>query len=250
MKDTMRHFISILDELIENNEFFAFYFQNPWILDSSMELSNAYNAAPDLYLECGASRGTLIDAAFDEVVKYPLSSYEYEDACETEVAIYNAAIECHLNKYFARPMYLGTYTKTIRTYPAYKIDLACDDWCVSEKRFRDEVRNKLGLGEEDKCDITIEVPLYAYPKATSIGFTSLELEDDEEAIATSYNSPLSERDEAIAASFVHEYGETAFMELSSFLNEWNVNDIHLGNIGWICGKIVLIDYAGYHNGSY
>ena len=65
--------------------------------------------------------------------------------------------------------------------------------------------------------------------------------------AASYNrSPLTERQSAIAATFIKELGLDLFLQISNLLEEEEVNDMHGGNIGYMNGHLVIVDYAGYH----
>jgi len=246
MDRTMQHFISILDQLIEDNPYFAFYFQSPFSIEVEGSLSYGYKAPRNISFYSGATRGVISDSEWDEIVKFELSEYEDEvSPCAAEVSIYEAAMQCGLDSYFVRPRYIGTYTKTVKTYPWSAFADYEDTLDLSEEEFETLVED-LDLTDADMREITINLPLYAYEKANNVGWTCPEYEDEEGEIAQSYDSPLKERAEEVAASFVHEYGEVSYAELSSFLNEWCVNDLHCGNVGWIDGRLVLIDYAGYH----
>ena len=48
-------------------------------------------------------------------------------------------------------------------------------------------------------------------------------------------------------NFIREYGEQEFLILNDFLNEYCVDDLHDGNLGYIDGKPVIIDYASYRD---
>ena len=61
------------------------------------------------------------------------------------------------------------------------------------------------------------------------------------------NSPLSERCLEIGMAFYDEYGPEVCARLTQFLCDHDVNDLHLGNVGYIDGHIVLIDYAGFED---
>lgn len=244
MDKTFEHYKKVLDDLIAENEFFRFYFQSPYMLmdrDNGL-MREDYNCGNhNIEMFFGVTRGCIVDADCDEVVKFNLDTAD-ENACSYECDVYTAAEMCNLNSCFTRARYIGTYVKTLYTYPACNFILEEDEE-FSEFQFRERIEKDAPT----KCEVTIRVPLYAYEKAQNIGFNSNNIEDEDELIATSHNSPLLERSEEIAASFVHEYGETVYQELSDFLTEWNINDIHYGNIGWIGKRFVLVDYAGYHN---
>ena len=90
--------------------------------------------------------------------------------------------------------------------------------------------------------------LYAYPRAISFSsamYSDLS-EEDEVRVAA---SPLAKRNELIAAAFIQDWGFDKFEALSEFCEEWDINDIHMGNVGIVGGRIVLIDYAGFHANS-
>jgi len=247
MDRTMQHFISILDQMIENNQFFAFYFQSPFSLEDIEDMHWDYNIPRNISFYSGVSRGVISDSEWDEVIKFDLDSYYAEvSPCAAETTVYQAAVNARLDRCFTRARFIGTYVKTVKAYPVSLFE-GCDDenLDLTEEDFIDKVK-ELGFDEGDMREVTIRLPLYAYEKANNVGWTCPEYEDEEGEIAHSYDSPLVERAEEVAASFVHEYGEELYAELSSFLREWDVNDLHCGNVGWIGKRFVLIDYAGYH----
>ena len=47
--------------------------------------------------------------------------------------------------------------------------------------------------------------------------------------------------------FIRAYGEKEFLILNDFLNEYCVDDLHDGNLGYVNGKPVIIDYASYRD---
>lgn len=247
MDRTMQHFISVLDQLIEDNPYFAFYFQSPFSIEVEGSLSYGYKVPRNISFYSGATRGVISDSDWDEIVKFDLDSYYAEvSPCAAEATVYEAAVNACLDRCFTRARFIGTYVKTVKAYPVSLFE-GCDDenLDLTEDGFIDKVK-ELGFDEGDMREVTIKVPLYAYEKASNVGWTCNEYEDEEGEIAQSYDSPLTERAEEVAASFVHEYGEEVYAELSSFLREWDVNDLHCGNVGWIGDRFVLIDYAGYH----
>ena len=94
----------------------------------------------------------------------------------------------------------------------------------------------------------ISLQLYAYPRAISFSsyrYNYLSKEEEEEIS----ESPLAQRNELIAAAFIQDWGFDKFEALSEFCEDCDINDIHTGNVGIIRGKIVLIDYAGFHSSS-
>ena len=66
-------------------------------------------------------------------------------------------------------------------------------------------------------------------------------------MAQKIHSPMRERNLAVAIDFIREYGQEAYVALSDFMYEENINDLHCGNVGDIDGRMVFIDYSGYHS---
>lgn len=45
--------------------------------------------------------------------------------------------------------------------------------------------------------------------------------------------------------FLNFWGEARLMALIQFCNEWFIDDLHCGNLGYICGAPCLVDYSSY-----
>lgn len=67
---------------------------------------------------------------------------------------------------------------------------------------------------------------------------------EDEDYAKDSESPLKEFNLAIAAAFIADYGIEEYNRLTNFLYDWDINDIHLGNVGEFHNRIIIIDYAG------
>ena len=93
------------------------------------------------------------------------------------------------------------------------------------------------------------MPLYAYPRVDRYSFTFLK--DEESRIYESQidcvNSPLKGRSKQIAIEFVFRYGMEEYKKLSDFMREWNINDIHYGNVGNFHHSLCILDFAGWHS---
>lgn len=242
------HYSNMLDTLIEDTLFFPYFFQNCFSMDEDIE-HPCFNL--DWYIHFGATRVCLEDRAYDYVVKIDLDNYY---ACEKEEDVFAHAREEHLDKYFIEPIYLGTYVREIKFYDAYQIECYIDDFYYYDEK---EFSNSFADNEEKfgaLHEIVIRLPLYAYKRANPYKFDGAYKELDEtskeEVIAQSYESPLKERNLCIAIEFVKLYGEDEYAHLSEFLEGWEVNDLHAGNIADINGQIIISDYAGYSHAYY
>lgn len=239
------HYSKVIDQLMEGTNFFKAYFQHPWMLDYSVRGKENPLIAPSLQIHTGATRACIVDDDFDYVVKFDIEEDNYGSACEREVDIYNSAKASGMDRYFAEAEYLGLYQRKIRYYTFDAIDKCCYVYDFDEEGFNNDIEKNLNdLGEMET--IMIQIPLYGYRRAN--GYTCPYASEEEIRSARSIKSPLSGRNAAVAVAFMREYGQTAFEQFTDFALEWEINDLHLNNIGEIDDHFVLIDYSGYHDG--
>jgi len=244
------HYSHMLDTLIDNSLFFQYYFQSPFCLDEDIQ-HPCYDL--DWYIHFGATRVCLEDRAYDYVVKIDLFDSE---ACEKEMDVYAAAVQEGMTQYFVEPTYLGTYTRTINFYDSQAIELNMPDFYdYDEEWFEDKFAdNEDSFGELQP--ITIALPLYAYKRIVPFNFNptyNLLAEEEQselEIAARKVKSPLRERNLAVAIEFVKEYGEEEYKRFTEFLKDWEVNDLHVGNVALYENHLTLCDYAGYEGMCY
>lgn len=248
--EVFAHFSSILNDMLDTSLFFETFWQAPY---SSEDFYGSYDdeALPEnLNIKFGATRGCIIDDNYDYVVKFDVESDALGYACEREEYLYNEASRENLNQYFAECVYLGTYTKVIRFYDYYEISRHMNwygyNWQEFEQNFMD---NEDYFGEIH--DITISIPLYAYPKARPHYFMGVAgSQDENEYISKAQKivSPMRDSNLAVAVDFIRQYGEEAYQLVTDFLYANDINDLHCANFADIDGHYVAIDYAGYHDG--
>lgn len=250
------HFKNILDDLIDESNFFKYYFQYPFSLEEDIcwedweEFDSLYSNSTSLRF--GATRGCLIDDTYDWVVKFDLDEAMEHGTCDDEINFYEHAAQNHLEKYFAQPIYLGKYSKTFKFY----------DWCdiyeifngspfFNENWFMDKLQEIINNYDLTKKEITVTIPLYAYPRAERYDFYQhdYEMSQNQEALkkVSNSNSPLMERNSRIGFIFAEKYGEEEFFRLSEFLEEMSIDDLHSGNVMEINGELIITDYSGYRD---
>ena len=62
-----------------------------------------------------------------------------------------------------------------------------------------------------------------------------------------YNSELNcSGDEYVENLLSFHYDHKRLDNFLDFCEENDINDIHTGNVGYINGRLVVIDYSGYH----
>lgn len=246
------HYSNILDNMIENSLFWSTFLQHGDSIDDVEGSIDDPSFPENLQMRFGISRACLIDDMFDWVVKFDIDCDAYGDSmCEREVSLYKEAKANHLDAYFTQAVYIGTYHKSIQFYDYEKIDHYLN-WCGYNPEEFDEnfMKHEDDFGEI--VPITINIPLFAYPRATTYRYTmfynneeTTELENE----ARSISSPLRKRALQIAMEFIYKYGMEQYQKLSDFLYENSVNDLHRNNIGCVNGNLVIIDYAGYYSGD-
>lgn len=88
--------------------------------------------------------------------------------------------------------------------------------------------------------------LYAYKKVEDsfCGFGSFS--DEESEIANKYSSsPLGAKSKCVTVGLLRDWGKEKMERLNELCIDWDINDLHGGNVGYLGGKLVIIDYAGY-----
>ena len=118
------------------------------------------------------------------------------------------------------------------------------DAYFDEEKFNNELQEMIDEDNSIKRKkITIRIPLYGYARAEHYHIHSIP------KVAVNFASPLCERNENIGRAFIRDWGENNFELFSEFLEEHRINDLHAGNIGCVNGKMVLIDFSGFHDGD-
>lgn len=250
--DIFAHFSHLIDDMLDNSLFFPTYFQYPTMLDDNIYGNDEDAAVPsNISIHFGVSRGCIVDNDYEYVVKFDLDPDYSVSCCSREEEVYHAAELEGLERYFIKPIYLGIYTRTIQFYDAADIGRHFNWYGYDETFDEDFAKEEDNFGEIHP--ITICVPLYAYAKVSSAMLDPIDNDVYEEcaSIVSHYSSsPLRERAEVVAVRFMKDYGEEEFAQLSEFLEAEDVNDLHRGNIGLVNGRLVILDYAGWHDSCY
>lgn len=89
--------------------------------------------------------------------------------------------------------------------------------------------------EQDKASILEDMPEKDYPYARRE-----KTEEKCDSLGIDCFCPVWIED------FLDEYGVEEYRRLEKFLNEKHICDLHDGNLGYINGKPVLVDYTGYN----
>lgn len=244
----MEHYSAILDDLIKHNAAFGVYFQDP---SRFYDMHVSYNFDGNVRVKSGATRCCIVDSSYNYVVKFDIEGDElYDSACDYERMVYDEAKEEGLEQYLCRGIYLGTYERDVL---AYDIDDVIDHVNMCFCTDIDYLENDLDYYDDQICCDTVHIslPLYAYPR---VEFTSPSRIDvmcgftqDYINRISSQRTPLTERSNTVALTFISAFGEDEYNRFCRFLRKFRVNDLHTSNIGYLDGQFCLSDYAGYHD---
>ena len=244
-QEIFAHYSAIIDDLIDRSMYFSTYFQNPFYLESNIYGCNYEYLPSNIDICDGATRACIIDENYDYVVKFDTNEDNYGSACEREEQIYSNAIAYALERYFNEIVFIGYYQRTIEFYPFYQIEQNCDFYGYDEDAFDEEI-----MAHEDDMTImpiVISIPLYACRRAEEYDCGPVDNELAQQARKVA--SPLRNRNICVATAFIRNYGMDEYEALSQFALENEINDLHIGNIGEVDGSLVIIDFAGYHDGE-
>lgn len=197
----------------------------------------------------GISRFAIIPERYNWILKMDVSQDGY---CYKELDYYSKAREIGLEKFFVEPKYEGTFTYTF-TENFSKEDFL-EEW-YKDKDIN-QIFNKLRSSSSEKeVNFNFSIPIIVYRKV-ECGVDNFVLPYEAEMKnyvetyreqVSSKNSPLFYTSKVVAFLFANFYTNDEFDELSKFLEEYNINDLHTGNIGSFNGRVVIIDYAGYES---
>ena len=176
----------------------------------TLEYSAASNLAFDLNLEIhfGATKIVFIDLSDDYVLKIPMGKVDF-CAIEVENYIKISTKYPEYTKYLAECWYAGNFSTDDREIPMYIMQRAdIDPDRVSDISYKSYISNNPDDPEGD-------------------GYYWDESDVAYDCLYTIYGNVVS--------------------KLYEIFDEFDINDIHTSNIGFITGdKPVIIDYSGYY----
>lgn len=179
----------------------------------------------------GATKGVIGDDNWDYVIKIPMNRDDYDpiDYCALELANYEIAKSKHIENMFAAIERIGR-VEGIPIYIQEKVE------CNSNK----VIQNIADIDFQNWLDYDI----YEVEDCEELD------KDDDESCRDYFNNNVFDEYEAddwehISAFFDYDYSFLEAESLFALLNELDINDIHSGNVGFLNGRIILVDYSGY-----
>lgn len=179
---------------------------------TTLEYSAASNLAFDLNLEIqyGATKIVFIDLSDDYVLKIPMGSVDF---CAIEVENYTKISTKYPEyaKYLAECWYAGNFSTDDREIPMYVMQRAdIDPDRVSDISYKSYISNNPEDPDGEEY--------YCYWDESDIAY---------DCLYTIYGDVIS--------------------DLYEIFNEFDINDIHTSNIGFIAeDEPIIIDYSGFY----
>lgn len=231
------HYSRILDTAIEKSAFFKAYLQYSFTMNYVFTSEDDGSLPESVGMGVGCTRACLVDSNYDYVVKFDLTEVGSGD-CAREERLYYYAQQENVDSFFIPCYYVGTYTKT---YSFYTIEeMSHIEWYYDELDCLYDGLKNMTIAPHD---ITISIPLYAYPRANEFDFFTPENEQTSDIVRNS-RSPLKKQIE-VANEFVRRYGVESYNKFNAFCEKWNINDLHSSNVMELNGELKIADYAGY-----
>ena len=164
----------------------------------------------DLQVLCGATRIVLYEPDFPFVIKFqPFEDTNGDNYCEQERTVYEMACEDGWEDYFCPVEKLCKFT-----------------FVAGDRTFTRDIY-VMPVCDCDEDAITSK----SYKHQARPGSNHHDADGDAALLEL--------------AAYLRGHDEGVLNIFMDFLREWGVNDLHCGNWGYLDGKLVITDYAGY-----
>ncbi len=182
---------------------------------------------------CGASKIVFYSSNSNYVIKIPFMENKSSiDYCALEVNNYKEAKIYNVEEFFLETKKIGY----INDCPIYVQEQATDIY----------PHNNL----QSACDVWIHNQTTATYHPTAKDFKRL-LEmgdlDFNEIIAESCGDwDWGELNSGFILEIINKYGAQTLINLKTFIDDCEINDLHKGNVGYLNNHPIFFDYSGYH----
>lgn len=186
----------------------------PSALRCCLEEKFAYSG--EYVVSWGATRVCIFKSSWDFVLKMEKDNRQ-TDYCALEAYHYDMAKKYNVQRILLPIEKIASFENGIKVYRQTKYSTG---WC--DREHRDKVMFK---------------------KA----FVSMQNSKQFHKIMESVNDQIAYE---WVARTIQLYGKKFMFSFEQWLNEYEINDLHIGNIGMLNSRPILLDYAGYRGSSY
>lgn len=200
--------------------------------------------------DTGASKGVLVFDKENFVIKVPFQACTYDEsnfcadleAWDRGSLSYEPFIQDYLN-YFSEANNFFLETSTNWDY----CELECAVFQAAQREGLDPYFAKeVLLGEVNGYPVYMQQYVVPYAEASSsrpIKFSDQKRESAKQFCAT-FNQHCFNPE--WISDFIDIYGEDEFKRLCAFLKKLNIIDLHRGNVGYLNGYPILLDYSNFN----
>lgn len=213
----MSRIFELLNELYENFETFRTFINEPssYRFEEFGDEFQNYGDTDEIEVEWGATKGVLMEIDTDYVIKIPFIEEHDFDYCAYEETVLEEAAERGLEEFFAETESVGEY----HGVPIYKMERVEVNY--------DKLLSKYGEEYSKSC------------KKSGTLYSEVEMTRRFESFDGEYYIDFFNE-------LFFEKGKKKIEELTYFLSDFDVNDLHIANMGVNSNnEVVFIDYSGY-----
>lgn len=193
-------------------------------VEDSYEDECAYkNTCPNYGSQCECC------SQYEENYEEDYQYYDFENAngeghggwdyCETEVALYTISREKHVNGAFAKEYLLG-YGGSLHDHPIY-IQQRCTTYYERHSSLAEEEK------DNDKSNVDKRSTLNDY--------------------CSSHNLKVMRNNIDWQYDALQFYGQKKFNRIMRFIDDYNISDLHCGNVGYLGTRPIIIDYSSFND---
>lgn len=233
---------------------FARFFQTRDPDDLPYE-NEAWNAIHNLgiYTGRGCTKFVFWDKdRMDYVFKIPFANMN-EDYCNSEVEVYNSAIDAGVADCFAWCAYLDTFDHGMVTV---RHEVWHDEDGGFEEVVVDTIHSLMPIYAMEFADVdeegiastseSIQRALHQQGIKDRGEYDTCDHADEDEDYGD-YDDYMVDGDSIEGVEYVmrDQWGEALFNKFDEFCSDNQVNDLHAANVGFVDGHFVCVDYSGY-----
>ena len=237
-------------EILRNSEeinFQDFYTDNYDALEELLRHELPKNAK--VSFDSGISKVVILIAGENYVLKIPFVKMFDEDSYNSDVAYWDSG-EWEGEEEYSEPN-IENYFSNFEWAESDKVSTSNNwDYCALECAFY-EIATERGLeqyfAKEELYAVVLDHPVYIQERVTPLEASEKSISYEQAETTRKRCSDLSVRcfNPKWVTDFFNCYGEQEFIKLSNFLEEMKIYDLHEGNLGYLYGAPVLLDYSDF-----
>ena len=194
----------------------------------------------DIYIDSGVSKAVLLIKGLNKVVKIPFNSIFDEDSYDEAIKCEEVCEDPKIEDFMFDFEYANTDNKALTS----SWDYCALESCIYE--LAEEEGLELYFAEEYRYNAKLPWRIYIQTRCEMLEEDDRYSDQELSKISTyCTKNNLFCFNRYWIADFISAYGEEEFKRLSDFLTKYRIKDLHGGNLGYLDGLPVLVDYSCY-----